>query len=150
MRIEHGMVVEAPTQIPKSPFMTRNSLNVVARLRSIQRTPVMVAPTTIIFFGLTRSASHPISGPVAPPVTQPLANAIDNFALVHPKCLSTGTKNTAPLLIAPQIKNIATQIAPTMIHPRRSRSVIQSLIWYGTCATRAYYPEAAGQRQRVL
>jgi hypothetical protein len=91
-----------------------------------------------------------MSGPAAPPVTQPIDMATENFALVHPKYLSTGTKKTAELLIAPQIKNIVTQIAPTMIHPRRSLSVIQCLAWCRACATRAYYPEAAGQRQKVL
>src|SRR5215467_1240498 len=150
MSIAHGMLVDAPTQIPKSPWMAKNSPKVVKRLRRIQRTPVMVEPTIIIFFGLIRSASHPMSGSAAPPVTQPIDRALGNFALVHPKYLTTGTKNTSELLIAPQIKNIVTQIAPTIIHPRRSRSVMQSLVSYRTCATRAYYPEAAGQRQTVF
>jgi hypothetical protein len=81
---------------------------------------MMVAPTTIIFFGLIRSASHPMNGPAAPPVTHPIEKTIESFARDHPKCLRIGTKNTEPQLIAPQMKNILTKIAPTMIHPRRS------------------------------
>src|SRR5262245_9157454 len=109
MTIEHGIVVDAPTQIPNRPLMAKNSPKDVKRLSRIHRPPVMVAPTIIIFFGLTRSASHPISGSTAPPVSQAIDSALDNFARVHPKCLSTGTKNTALLLSAPQMKNIVTQ-----------------------------------------
>ena len=84
----------------------------------------MTAPTVIIFLGLTRSASHPMSGPAAPPVTHPIENATESRARVHPNVLRIGTKNTAPQLIAPQMKNIVTKIAPTTIHPCRSRFVI--------------------------
>ena len=38
-------------------------------------------------------------------------------------------KNTAPQLMAPQMKNIVTKIAPTISHPRRSRTVINALAW---------------------
>ncbi len=61
------MTVEAPTQIPNRPLIARNSPNEVARLKANHNRPVMIAPTVIIFLGLTRSASHPISGPAAPP-----------------------------------------------------------------------------------
>ena len=122
--IEHGIMVDAPTHIPNSPLTARNSPKLVARLSTSHANPVMVALTTIIFFGLIRSASQPMSGPVAPPVSHPIEKAIESFVRDHPKCFRIDTKNTEPELIAPQMKNIVTKIASTMIHPRRSCSVI--------------------------
>src|ERR1700688_1027751 len=121
--IEQGITVDAPTQIPNSPLIARISPKLVARLSTRYARPVTVAPTIIIFFGLTRSAIHPISGPAAPPVTHPIENATDSLVRDHPKYLMMGTKKTTPELIAPQIKNIVRKIAPTIIHPRRSCSV---------------------------
>src|SRR5208337_1358584 len=123
---EPGMKVEAPTEIPNSPLIAMNSANEVARLSANHASAVTAAPATIIRFGSVRSASHPISGPAAPPVIHPIEKATDRRARVHPKCLRTGTKKTAPQLIPPQMKNIATKIAPTMIHPLRSVSAMRS------------------------
>src|ERR1019366_1175366 len=70
----------APTQIPNRPFIARNSVKLVARLSANHARPVTAAPVTIIFFGLIRSASHPISGPAAPPVIHPAESTTERRA----------------------------------------------------------------------
>src|SRR5262249_62303171 len=65
----------------------------------------IAAPTIMIRLAPKRSISHPIAGLLTPAASGAVDTNREKNARLHPKCFTTGRKNTLLAFMGPQIRN---------------------------------------------
>ena len=93
--------------------ISRNAAAEFARLRAIYPAPTIAAPAIITGRAPIRSRSLPSNGLLSPAASGAAAPKAENHPRLHPKCLTTGRKNTPPAFTGPQIKNSVANRVPT-------------------------------------
>src|SRR6516162_1391640 len=87
----------------------------------------MAAPAIITGRAPIRSRSDPSSGLLSPAASGAAELNAENHARLHPKCFTTGRKNTPPAFTGPQIRNSVANRVPTISQRPLLSSVILHL-----------------------
>src|SRR6516162_3885289 len=74
----------------------------------------MAAPAIITGRAPIRSRSDPSTGLLSPAASGAAEPKAENHARLHPKCLTTGRKNTPPAFTGPQVRNSVANRVPTI------------------------------------